>query len=233
MGYFVLALPNILLTIAATLVGLFPQWISYLEGKALLRYSITGFLVIMALATGIISASLMHSSDVDNANLRSAQAAGFSAINQHIQSFEARTPTVPKLDIEFPDEEAQVGKNQVWLNLTLANNGDEVTYVGHSITGIVMTPPVAVQDVMVKQLREHLRKVASQAGSLQTLHHGESRITSAFISPLNGSTIAALNAGAATAFFGFVFDARTNTGLKKLYYYCAIYQGRLVIDCPE
>lgn len=243
MGYLLLSLPSIFLTVAAILLALFPQWVSYLEHRPRLRIPIALALGLLAIVSGIVSAKQMQSQDTEITSLNSAQSTGFQQLNQHIATFEARTPTVPKLAISFSNDQIAIlpvnGALLIGLNLTLTNEGDDSTYTNHFVTTIVRTPTESGRSSIIRVIRRQLRILAAQAGGDHaTIRHGESKITSALIGradgePLNGRALAALYAGKETAFFGMIFDVTTATGLRKKLLYCSFYQGLMVVECPE
>lgn len=241
MGYFVLTLPSLVLAIAAALLGLVPSWVSNLQFRPSLRYSIAAVLVALSIVSAAISSNQMRGADAQIAALESSQSQGFQGLNKHIEDFEAKTPTVPKLAFAFSDEQVAVtprnGRLLLGLTVNITNNGDDAVYTTHYVAAFGRTPSAAGIAQVISIIRTKLHKIIHQRTEPVTLNHGESGATSAIIDnvlggPLTPADVDALAAGANTAFFAIGLDVKTVTGLSQVKIYCGYYQGLLVVDCP-
>ena len=230
-GYFLVALPNVLIIVAGVLLGLFPSAVAALDKKPGERAGIAVVLVVLAVLLWIISARQLQAADDQIASLQSQQKIGFQTIGAQISTFEAHTPTVPKLDVKLSDELATTvlgGSLVIGVNVTIANNGDDATFVSHYVAGVSNTPSQSQITQITSTLRKKVRKLTG--GKPAILRHGESKITSA-IYPIDEPTLNAIAAGVDTAYFAINFDIRSVSGKHQIVTYCSFYQGIMLVAC--
>jgi hypothetical protein len=238
--YLALAAPNVLLIVAALMLGLFPHWISELESDSRrrpLRYSIAGGIAVLALVLWGFSALQMHDNDVVLAELLNQQSQSYARIDRHISEFEAHTPTVPKVALRISEAHYTQypfrGGTAISVDVTVVNDADDVTLTEHTAAAAGPTPSEKFLQQKLREMSLTLR-AKSLGGPRLTLRHGESRVISSS-KPVDTATVMGLALGTSTAIFGVIMDARTATGMHTVISFCSVYQDMILVnpDCPK
>jgi len=239
LAYLLDALPNAIVLVAALMIGLFPKWVIGLEKRPRLRWTIAGVLGILAVAIWVTSAIQMRSLDSKISGLETNQEATtqYQQLHQQMNAFEARTPTIPKMDFHFSNEgTGLIPAAHGFLfgfSLTLNNDGDDASYHGAQAIGKSITPTISSTYDNIRKMRQHLGNLMAHPlhSPPVVIRHGESKVMSVMI-PMDGQEINRFSNYSETVIYGFGFDLRTAHG-REIIFYCGFYQGMLPVNAPE
>jgi hypothetical protein len=237
LGYLLVAVPNVVVIVAAFVVGLHPKWVAKLEHpkNKRIRLTIAWAFGIAAAAVGVLSAVQQRIGDDAIRTLASQQSSGFQRLGQQIKIFQEHTPTVPKWAFHTTEEMTMAPVGKTWffgVNVTLWNDGDDADYtssVAEAFTGMLTDN---ARELAIKQMLSNLKTLeATNKNKPTPIRSGENRLTSVAFPIDKNPYYTQLIAGKATAFFGVKFDIKTRTGIRKSLTYCGFYQGFLIVEC--